>query len=490
MFILHRTATTLRKVRSRLTRCAAILSFTWLIAAPAAQAQYFALGKGTYPLEFYDIDFTYLADPTKRTGILDMLHYIPLGWSAESYLSLGGEFREQYWSQVNESHALRKPFDDNYDLQRVVADAYLHFDSHVAVFAQLARDDAFGKSNPSTTDETRGRVQQGFIELKESAGPAEVTAHLGRQEITLGSGRFVWINDSSNVRTTQDGAHVHAAFPDGVTVDLVASRPVTPTYTAFDDWSSHSGSFGAAYASEPLFANALHVDEYYYYRRNPGVQYAALTGNEDRDTGGGRLWGAVGGFKFDSDFAYQWGTFNTTKPKKSTQPDKTLSAFATSTRVFYGFDDVAWQPAVQFQTGYFSGSDAPKSGVIGTFSAPFPRPTLLNYAGLETLENLIEAYPAALINPLSNLSLRFGPELLWRANVKDALYISRATPLTTTLNDSARYVGTNLTWTAQWRIAPNITAFGEYIRELAGRAITQAGGHGADVGIVQVDFNF
>jgi len=460
------------------------------MAAPTAQAQYFALGKGTYPLEFYDIDFTYLADPDKRTGILDTLHYIPLGWSAESYLSLGGEFREQYWSQVNESHALREPFDDNYDLERVVADAYLHFDSHVAVFAQVARDDAFGKTNPSTTDETRGRVQQGFIELKESAGPADLTAHLGRQEITLGSGRFVWINDSSNVRTAQDGARVHAAFADGVTVDLVASRPVTPTYTAFDDWSSHSGSFGAAYASEPLFSTDLHVDEYYYYRRNPGVQYASLTGNEDRDTAGGRLWGAVGGFKFDSDFAYQWGTFDTTKPKKSSEPDKTISALATSTRVLYGWGDLALQPAVQFQTSYFSGSDAPKSGVIGTFSAPFPRPTLLDYAGLETLENLIEAYPAVLINPLSDLSLRFGPQLLWRANVKDALYISRATPLTTTLNDTARYVGTNLTWTAQWRLASNVTLFGEYVRELAGKAITEAGGHGADVGIVQVDVNF
>lgn len=67
--------------------------------------------------------------------------------------------------------------------------------------------------------------------------------------------------------------------------------------------------------------------------------------------------------------------------------------------------------------------------MIGTFNAPFPRPTLLNYAGLETLENLIEAYPAVLINPLPDLSLRFGSQVLWRANGKDAVYISRATPL-------------------------------------------------------------
>ncbi|MEA3149443.1 MAG: hypothetical protein QOD56_382, partial [Gammaproteobacteria bacterium] len=169
---------------------------------------------------------------------------------------------------------------------------------------------------------------------------------------------------------------------------------------------------------------------------------------------------------------------------------KTISAFGTSTRVLYSFVDAPWLPGLQFQTSYFSGSDAPNSRTIGTFSAPFPRPTLLNYAGLETLENLIEAYPSVIINPTTQLTLRFGPQALWRANVKDALYISRATPLTKTLNDTARYVGTNLTWTAQWRIAPNITVFGEYVREIAGRAITLAGGHGADVGALQVDFNF
>ncbi len=475
---------TVHRPRARLRSIATVSFLAWLCAVSAAQAQYFSLGKGTYPLEFYDIDFTPLADPDKRIGILDSLHYIPVGFGSESYLSLGGELREQYWNQVNESHALRSPTDNSYDLQRVVADAYLHFDSHVGLFAQVARADAFDKITPSTTDESRGRVQQGFFELKESAGPADVTARLGRQEITLGSGRFVWINDSSNVRTTHDGARLHADFADGATLDLLATRPVTPTYDAFDDWSSHSGSFGAAYASEPFIGNQLHVDEYYFYRRNPGAQYASLTGNEDRDTFGGRLWGAVGGFQYDSDFAYQYGTFDT----KTQQ--KTISAFGTSSRVLYSFDAVPWQPGVQFQTSYFSGSDAPKSGTIGTFSAPFPRPTMLNYAGLETLQNLFEAYPAFLLNPLSEVTLRFGPQALWRANVNDAVYISRATPLTKTLNDHARYIGTNLTWTAQWRIAPNVTVFGEYIREIAGQAITLAGGHGADVGVIQIDLNF
>jgi hypothetical protein len=479
-----------KDARANASAIGAAAMVVWLFMPQAAHAQYFALGKGTYPLEFYDIDFTHLADPNGRSGILDTLHYIPLGLTSDSYLSLGGELREQWWHQVDESHGLKAPTDNAYDLQRVVADAYLHFDSHFAVFGQVARADAFDKINYSTTDESRGRLQQGFFEVKEPLGSTDVTARLGRQEIMLGSGRFVWVNDSSNIRTTHDGARVHATLEDGATIDLVATRPVTPTYSAFDDWSSHSGSFGAVYASEPFLQNQLHVDEYYFYRRSPGAQFASLTGNDDRNTVGGRVWGQFGGFKFDSDFAYQYGTFDETSAANAKAADKTVSAFGTSTRVLYSFEEVPLQPGVQFQTSYFSGSDDPKSHTIGTFSAPFPRPTLLNYAGLETLQNVFEAYPSILINPASDLVLRFGPQALWRANVSDAVYVSRATPLTKTLNDNARFIGTNLTWTAQWRITPNVTVFGEYLHEIAGRAITLAGGSGADVGVVQVDFNF
>jgi hypothetical protein len=472
-------------MRARMLWLMAALALLMAVTSPAAHAQYFSLGKGTYPLEPYDIDYSPIAGPGKRTSLLDALHYIALGWSSESYLSLGGELREQYWNQVNEFHALRSPINDSYDLQRVVLDAYLHFNSHVSAFGEVVRADSFDKVSPSTTDETRGRLQQGFVQGEGVVGDLAIYGRVGRQEITLGSGRFVWINDSSNVRTTHDGARLHAKLTDGGgTLDLVVSRPVTPTYTAFDDWNTHTGSFGAVYASEPFLADQLHVDEYYYHRRVPGIQFGSLTGTDERNTVGGRLWGAVGSLKFDSDFAYQWGTYDTTTLAK------TVSAFGTSTRVLYTFEDAPLLPGAQFQTSYFSGTDNPNSHTVGTFLAPFPRPTLLNYAGLNTLENLIEAYPAGLITPIPHLTLRFGPQVLWRASTSDAAYVSRTTPLTRTLKSESRYIGTNLTWTAQWAITPNISLFGEYLHEIAGAAISEAGGHGTKAGVVMLDVNF
>jgi Alginate export len=461
--------------------CAAAL-FAWLLLPAVADAQYFALGKGTYPLEFYDIDFSSLANPANRITPLDQAHYVPLGIDPDTYLSLGGDVRQQFWSWSNEGHGLKSPRYNTYDLSRLLFDAYLHLNRHVALFAQLGRFDAIGKDAPlNAADASRGRLQQGFVEIKQEIGPAEVTTRAGRQEITLGSGRFVWVNDSSNIRTTHDGVRVHADFGGNGTLDLVYSRPVVPTLDAFSDWDSHAGTFGAAYLSESVIPNRLHVDEYYYFRHDSGAQYAGLTGNEDRDTVGGRVWGAFGSFKYDSDFAVQFGTFD----------GRPISALGTSTRVLYSFQSLFWQPGLQFQASYFSGTGQ-SSATIGTFSAPFGRPTMLNYAGLETLENLVEAYPAVIVNPTSDLALRFGPEAVWRASVYDAVYISRTTPLlqTVSANDRASYIGTNLVATAQWKILANVSLFAEYLHELAGPAITLAGGHGADVGIAQIDVNF
>ncbi len=456
--------------------------FAWLILPTAARAQYFALGKGSYPLEFYDIDFSALANPANRITPLDQLHYIPIGSDPETYLSLGGEMRQQFWSWSNEGHGLKSPRYNTYDLSRLLVDAYLHLNRHVAIFAQLGRFDALGKIAPlNAADASRGRLQQGFVELKQKLGPAAITVRAGRQEIALGSQRFVWVNDSSNMRTTHDGVRIHADVQGNATLDLVYSRPVTPTLDAFSDFDSHAGTFGAVYLSELVIHDQLHVDEYYYFRHAIGAQYAGVTGNEDRDTVGGRLWGAFGSFKYDSDFAYQFGTFD----------GRPISALGTSTRVLYSFESLPWDPGLQFQASYFSGTGR-SNATIGTFSAPFGRPTMLNYAGLETLENLIEAYPAIIVNPTDDLALRFGPEAVWRPSVYDAVYISRTTPLPQTVSamDTAGYIGTNLVATAQWKILANVSLFGEYLHELAGPAITLAGGHGADAGIAQLDVNF
>ena len=461
-----------------------VSAFVADLTPTGAHAQYFARVEGAYALEFYDMDFSALADPAKRIGPLDALHYMPIGPDSATYLSFGGEFRQQVWSWSHEAHGLRGPTADTYDLSRLLIDAYLHLDRHLAIFVQLGRYDAFGKVAPlNPADASEGRLQQGFLELKELLlGSVDVMARLGRQEIALGSSRFVWVNDSSNIRTAHDGARLEFRAETGATLDLVATRPTVSVAQAFDDWQSHTGTFLAAYASMPLLVHQLSVDEYFFVTHTTAAQYAGLIGNETRETLGGRIWGSLADFTYDSDFAYQFGSF----------ANLPIAAFGTSTRLAYGFPALPWRPALQFQTSYFSGSSGPPGNprTIGTFDPPFPRATMLNYVGLETLENLIEAYPALILNAAPNVALRLGPEAMWRASIYDAVYVSRTVPLPATTKNTARYIGTNLVVAATWTVNDNLRIFVEYVHEVAGPAIILAGGHGSDAGIMQMDFNF
>ena len=43
---------------------------------------------------------------------------------------------------------------------------------------------------------------------------------------------------------------------------------------------------------------------------------------------------------------------------------------------------------------------------------------------------------------------------------------------------------------AEWALTPNISLFGEHPLEIAGKAITDAGGHGTKAGVLMLDVNF
>ena len=100
------------------------------------------------------------------------------------------------------------------------------------------------------------------------------------------------------MRTVRDGVRVNAVLAEGVSFDAVYTRTGVTGLVSFDDSDQHADRFGAAYLSEAV-ARDSHLNEYYFYRRNIGGPYSGLTGNEDRSTVGGRLWGARGNLLYD-----------------------------------------------------------------------------------------------------------------------------------------------------------------------------------------------
>src|SRR5438445_9603453 len=87
---------------------------------------------------------------------------------------------------------------------------------------------------------------------------------MGRQELALGSRRYISAREGPNVRQTFDGFRLTFAS-DSWTVNLLATKPVQTKLGFFDDAPDSSQTFWGLYASRPLTpaVTGFHLDLYY-----------------------------------------------------------------------------------------------------------------------------------------------------------------------------------------------------------------------------------
>lgn len=130
----------------------------------------------------YDEDWSYLSDPSARTGAWwEPLKYVPLGGS--SYLSTGLEvrlrselFRGNFWGSAEAPN-------DGYLLLRAIPHVDAHLSDHVRVFGQLIAADARGvEPSAGPADKTGVDVLQAFAEGRlPVTGDTNLTVRAGRK---------------------------------------------------------------------------------------------------------------------------------------------------------------------------------------------------------------------------------------------------------------------------------------------------------------------
>lgn len=454
-------------------------------AAPAgggALAQTLPLDPGPFPPLRYLEDHRALADPAVRTGPFDPLKYVLLGRDPAIYISTGVEVRERYEAYRNEGFGLLGPRRDKYLLSRVLVHGDLHLGERVRVFVQLGRHDAVGKAKPlAPPDADRFDVQQAFADVTVPGGAgAGLTLRAGRQEILLGSGRFVDVREGPNVRQSHDGLRAFATFNGGTRLDAFLVRPTRVRPGSFDDDPDPRQTFGGLYATMPLLGGGrLALDAYYYALHTGRSRVRAGLPEDRRHTFGARLWGRAGGWDHDTDVVFQAG---------SVGPDA-VRAGGVSSRLGYTFVGAPWQPRLGLQADYFSGGDA-RRGTVSTFDPLFPRGGYTSEPGLQTFANLIGAFPSITLNPLPTLAIEAGVDFTWRASTRDAVYLAPGIPVPGTAAVPGRYIGTNYVLQASWTATPNLSVNGSLVHVAAGPAVTRAGGRGIDYGAAWTAFKF
>ena len=385
-------------------------------------------------------------------------------------VSFGGEVRQRVEHYGNEMFGLGHVADDTYDLSRVLAFGDLRLNGGARLFVELGAHSAPGKRAPlQEPDRDDLDLHQAFLDLP----VADATIRIGRQEMPLGSARFVDFREGPNVRQTFDGVRMRTPV-GGATLDLFGFKPTQDRSGVFDDRPAPHQTFAGAYLSMPvagarpgpLFGLGpkprLAIDTYYYWRETgPDL------GGYRRHTLGLRGWGAAAGWDYDVEGIWQLGRSVAGR----------VDAGGVSGKAGYTFASAAWSPRLGLQSEWFSGDRHPRDGRDNTTDPLFPRGAYFSEPGLQTFSNIIDVYPSATLNPTGKLAVQAGVDFVWRATRADALYIAPLVAVPGTAGVGGRYAGTSSVLQATWGATPNLTLAGSLVHVAAGSAITAAGGH-------------
>lgn len=151
------------------------------------------VSRAEYELLRADEDWSFLEDRSRRTDPWDPVKFIPLRWPEGSYVSLGGEVRQQYERFANEEWGAERPDRSGYLLQRYMFHGDVRLGRRVRLFGQAKSGIETGRTGgPRRADEDRADLHQGYVELDLSkrGSTRRVSVLAGRQELSFGSSRL------------------------------------------------------------------------------------------------------------------------------------------------------------------------------------------------------------------------------------------------------------------------------------------------------------
>ena len=436
--------------------------------------------QGYSPVLRYDDDFSFLADPAKRTDPVDVFKYVPLPIAPRAFVTFGLDDRERVEASANALLGFGYRPAQAYDLHRLLIDADVHVQD-VRLFAQFGSELEGGRRpEPIPLDRGRFDLQQGFADTKLAAGAGQLVLRAGRQEMTYDEGAIIGLRDGPNVRLSFDG--VRASYLDPTyALDAFAVRPVNVSPGVFDDADlTGQALYGVHATMTPKAAPGFAVDTFVYGNTMPAVSLYPTTAPERTATFGTRLRASSSGFDGAVGAIGQTGSYG----------GREVLAYAAHFNAGYTFRDLPAAPGFTLRADVLSGSDDPGHGTVHTFNALYPNVAYSTEATIEAPANLIEPALLLFAEPLRGLRVQYIVESLWRDSTADAFYAAPLVPLIPGTSSKARFIGLEQQLSATWRLSDHVAITSAFVHFAAGEFVARGGGHDEDFGMTEVNFRF
>lgn len=425
----------------------------------------------------YDEHWEHLADPAARDDRwTSSFKYIPIG--SDAWVTTGIEVRARNEAFRGNLWGGGAAPDDGYLWLRAMPYADLHVGRGVfgvRGFVQPIAAYAIGVApSPGPIDRTRADLLQGFadVRLGTATGDADgvgVTVRAGRQMLSLGTERLVSTRYGPNVPLAFDGLRGLVSLPAGV-VSLIAVRPVQPGPGSFDDRRSRTKALHGVYATVP----ALGLDLYWLDYRNDAAQFGGRSGEEHRDSYGGRVFGTSAGWHWNVEGVLQRGRFAGDR----------IAAWTLGSEVGHRFAHAPLAPDAAVRFNIVSGDRRPGDGRLGTFNALFPKGKYFGELSPIGPSNIVNVNPHVVLQLGRTLSATVAGMAYWRYARADGVYDVPGNLVRAPGAASARFIGKQAETTLAWQATPelelsaSLSAFapGGFIRQTGpARTITMTG---------------
>ncbi len=400
----------------------------------------------TLTIERYLEDWTYLADPSKRTGRwTEPFKYIPLDKSGSVYLTTGMEARSRFEGYTNVNWGSAP--DDSYIWHRFMPYADLHM-GKVRLFTQPIFSAITGASRPTRPVDTTGAdMLQAFGEVEFDIGDrTTLRTSAGRKLISLGAGRFIDTRYGPNIPQAFDGVDAIVTSADRQLTVLYA-RPVDNLPGDFDDHTSRQKAVWGGYATQWLRENrSVGFDVYYLGLLDREAVFDQGSGRALVHTFGTRIFGDTGTWFWNFEGAFQQGTFK----------DSRVAAWGVGGEVGYRFLQTPLQPEFRFLTDVISGDDDPDDQNLGTFNPLFPRGKYYGALSPVGPRNLIQVRPSITVHPRKDVAVSFTAAANWRQSTADGIYGIPGNLLRSGRGSDARFIGSQYEVAVAWQATPEL----------------------------------
>ena len=385
----------------------------------------------------YDEDYSNLKDSSRN--FYNTLKFLPLSANQKTYFTFGGEIREEFGGKVNEDWIKDQGF--NYSiLQRYSLYADLNVGERLRFFAQLNSGLEYGsKYGPAPVDEDKLAVQNLFAEYRIlNKAENKLAVRVGRQEINYGSGRLISVREGTTVRLYFTGAKVMYSSPR-FSIDAFVLEYDEVNFGVFDNRPSKQANLWGAY-SNLVIPKGGNFDFYYLGIRRDNARFEEGTAKEIRHTLATRYWKGGGGFIYNLEAAYQFGTFG----------QGNIDAWTTAIEFGYVFDQVKFSPSVNLRNDYISGDSHAGDGRLQTFNPLFPRGGYFGFNPLIGPSNLIDLHPYITLAFTNRLTLQADVVFNWRYSISDGIYRPSGNFNTAGSLSSHRFIGTTYLLSADY----------------------------------------